>query len=171
MRLIIILTLLGFQITGIGQELNQIQFVDYFSVIRDIGSRNTKGDLTLKWDYESVLLLDSAYISEINKIRPDIVSNFRKFLSLPISDRSKKYLPTNSKNIKDYFVKKELLNILLSAFNNGIDIKNKRLDNCVYVKDNLKAIYSIYGISWTECYRVSINKNELIIELLYKIQE
>jgi hypothetical protein len=171
MKQIIVLILLGFQVAVLGQELNQIQFIDYSSVIEDIRSTNSKGDLAIKWDYESLLLLDTANICEINNIRPDIVKDFRKNFSLPILDRFKKHQPTNSKNIKDYFVKKELLNMLLSVFDNGIDIKNKKMDNKVYIKDDLKAIYTIYGDSWSECYRISIKKEELLIELLYQIKE
>jgi len=61
--------------------------------------------------------------------------------------------------------------MLLSVFDNGIDIKNKKMDNKVYIKDDLKAIYTIYGDSWSECYRISIKKEELLIELLYQIKE
>ena len=171
MRLTIISILLWVQIAGFGQESNEIQFIDYSSVINDICSKAPKSDLTTKWNYNSILLLDTAHITEIKTIRPDIVTDFRKVYNLAIPDRYKKLLLTNSKNIRDFFVKKELLDMLFSAFDNGIDIKNKNLGKEVYVKDDLEAIYSIYGDSWSEYFRISITKDGLLIELLSQISE
>lgn len=141
-------------------------YVDYRMVIEELKTSIVIKELSDKWDYKSILLLDSSEIKIINKVRPDIVKDFREYFSKPVEEKYRKILATDKKSIKDCVNNFKLYCITENG--PGID---SRLYYPFYVKDDKIALYEIYGNSWSECYRITLLNKKLLIELIDEIIE
>lgn len=143
-----------------GQNTNKIEFVDYNQVIEEINSSSNITDLKNKWDYNSILLLDSTQINRINEIRPDIVKDFREFSSYPIPDENKGIITMAVNSIKDCFIDENLRNLIIASFNYE-DLKYP-----IYIKDAKSAVFEIEGDGLHECKRITLTEKGIIIEMI-----
>ncbi len=73
-----------------------MEFIDYHDVINSISKSSIIPELQNNLDFEAILLLDSTHINIVNKIRPDIVSEFRRFSTHKIPDKDKIFIDGRS---------------------------------------------------------------------------
>lgn len=137
-------------------------YVDYKFVMDDLKKSPVADYDNSKWDLTFILLLDSTDIRLINKLRPDIVEDFRKNYSEPIIKNSKKIIPVKVNSI--HAIVKDFRKYIFPDNDNG----KLKMSFPYYFKDDNKAIFEIDGYC-TEVYRVTLQKDKLLIELIYKI--
>lgn len=52
-------------------------FIDYYVVINDLKNNPNDKSLRYRYDYTSILLLDSSQMKLIKSVRPDVIKEFR----------------------------------------------------------------------------------------------
>lgn len=145
------------------QKDKKVHSIKYGEIINDIKQSKSVKDLKSKYDYDLVLFLDTTDINLISEIRPDVVDRFRKTFSESKSLNSK-IISTDCKTIQS-----SIENFKKYRFAEYGDGRDARMTYPYYIKDDRIAVYVICGESWTECYRLTLLKNKLQIELLYLI--
>jgi len=162
MRSYIFLALLFFGIATIGNcQVKKTQFtIDYRTIVNELRSSKNLKALESKWDYESILMLDTSDIRLISRVAPKEVADFRKVFSYPIDKKNRKVISTDKSSI-DYCIK----DYRLYQFDNSQKLK---IDYPVYVKDKKVAVIRIYNNGYTECLRITLLKRkQLLVELMY----
>jgi hypothetical protein len=160
---------LWFSAVSLAQSNYSIQFLDYDSVIKKIKLSNSSAELKDKWNYLDILLLDNTEIKLIEKIRPDVVKDFRTNFSQPINE--KKTINLKVTSIQNCFSDPILLEQLFSNTTLETERKDKNLDPDIYIKDNKVAVYLIYGTEWSECDRIRLTNEGIQIEMIYMTQD
>lgn len=164
--LILIFVLTGFLNTAKCQRVGEGIFVDYQWVVNQLKTSKSIKDFTYKWNYGSILLLDSSEIEIINKIRPDVVKEFRRYFSKPTESKYRKTVLTDKKSIRDCVSNFEAYCIT----ENGLEM-GAQLDYPYYIKDDKIAVFEIYGDFWSESYRLTLQGNKVLVELVGSIIE
>lgn len=145
------------------QKVKRVNSIRYVDIINDIKQSKSVNDLKTKYNYDLVLFLDTTDISLVGEIRPDVVDRFRKTFS-ESKRLNSKIISTNCKTIQSSI--NNFKKYRFAEYGNGRDA---RMIYPYYIMDNRIAVYVICGESWTECYRLTLLKNKLQIELLYLI--
>jgi len=166
MRSYVVLALLFFGIVNIGNcQVKGTQFtIDYRTIVNELRSSKNLKALESKWDYESILMLDTSDIRLIYRVAPKVVADYRKVFSYPIDKKYKKVLSTDKSSIEDC-----IKDYRLYQFDNSLNLK---IDYPVYVKDKKVAVLQIYNNGYTECLRITLLKGkQLLVELMYSTIE
>lgn len=164
--LVLISLLIGILYTAKCQRVDEGIFVDYQWVINELKTSKSIEDFKYKWDYESILLLDSSEIETINKIRPDVVMDFRRYYSKPTESKYRKTVITDKKSIRDC-----ISNFEQYCLTEIDPEKDAKLYYPYYIKDDKIAVFEIYGDFWSEGYRITLQENKVLVELVSKIIE
>jgi hypothetical protein len=179
MKIILIsIFLLGININGFNQN-NKIEFIYYRDLVKCLDTMHVyipewKGECHLFPKYRDccndilnkIILLDTEKIELIEKLRPDPVYDFRKYLKKLNLDTNKRYFSTSAKYIQEFFVKEDMKKRLISFSPLVIDIKKIKIYD-VYIKDKI-ALFSLCnayeGCCWK--YRATLADNKLLIEYI-----
>ena len=170
MKKLITLFLLFQSLVMQGQDMSKMIFVDFDTAInylRSINFDTSKDTISKHISASNLLLLDTSYISQLEKYEDYAVKLFRDTHGAElVPEHYRKSIPVQSKDIKDYFRNRELFLRMMSWFIVGDKEIYRTYVDDVYVKGNSKAVFTIWGNRWSKSFRISIKGNELIIELI-----
>jgi len=144
----LLIIFLIFQIPSFGQPLRWENFINYDTVIKELKTTKDIKSLVYKYDYCSVLLLDSSNLKLVKETGYQYIDEFRKnapYLSL--SDKTVGFV-TDKKNIKEIFLDKNSLKKILGCVELG---DNSDFDYPIYIKGNM-AIFETSGPTWSNTY-------------------
>lgn len=150
-----------------GQPYRIDNFIDYKNVINDLKTHANDSHLKYKYDLTFVLLLDSSQIKLIEKIQPEAVKYFREYSSgLTFNNRTVGFV-TDKKDIKEVLMDKLDQKRIFECVNeeSDLDLVHVEFDHPIYVKEN-KAIFEIYGSTWSSTYFARLENGVLQINYL-----
>ena len=166
------ITLIAFQFPIYGQSLDKSSFIIYDEVINELKSAKNISGLENKYDYTSILLLDSTNIDLIKKTGYSYIDEFRILAAgLPLSKRTIGFV-TKKREIKEIFKDENLLKRILACTKtyNNPDIPVTKFDYPIYIKGNT-LIFETSGPTWSDTYYARLEKGILQINWLGGIIE
>ena len=156
MRKYTILTFFIFWTHMFGQNVSPLLFIDCKSAIQELKNNSNKIQIVEKYDWISILLLDSSEIMTIKKLNPYLITEYEDFaLGLKLKSKYKSY-PTKQEDIKRIFIDNSLKNQLLISLYNS---ENTYIKYPVYIKDN-KVVFDIYLGTWFATYFAKLEAGE-----------
>jgi hypothetical protein len=146
------------------------EFLDYNSVIKDLNKNGQDCWYYKRLDFEALLFLDKSALKTLLKVNPHFlkekcIDTTRVF---QIPNQTDLEFNVESNSLIDFFNNKPILNKTLDQV---IEVKNRNIDNTIYIKNDQIAILTIWGESWSRTYRVILVGGKVRFELLYDIDE
>jgi hypothetical protein len=148
-----------------------IDYVDIDSVMSDIQLNGNNSKYIKNVDLVFVLLLDSTYRVQIENIEPESVRLFDRVIGYKRFQENKIVITFKATDIRHAFDSKKFQKQLLSNCAKGQKNSNKELDSKIYIQDSHNGLFIVNGESYQECYCASISDNDVLINMIYKIQE
>jgi len=170
-----IVVIISFVLNNLSCQTSKLDFKDYNQILSDLKNNGQESEYFNDLDYESMIYLDKTCIKTLLKVNNAFLMDYSidtTILFLDIMDKQHiKYYKTSIKDIKDFFIRKSefesISRDLLSQDYNQVH----ELDPSIYFKDTTKAVYTIFGNSWSKTYRITLTNATLKIESLYEIIE
>ena len=180
MRLIIIISFYtGFIISSLIAQPDHgeiIDFYDYDSVLKDLNQNGRKSKYYMNLDYRSMLYLDKASLKTLIKINQNFLNEFEIDTSKIFYEVTEKFIKEYSTvylSIRDLFADRNRWTSMIKQFK-GENLNREteiHLDKIIYIKDDTKAVFTVWGNGWSDTYRVILKNRRLLMVLLYQIQE
>lgn len=161
-------------------QSTDLNFIDYNQVLLDIKNKGKESKYYQNLDYKSMLYLDKKCFIELAALNPNFlkeenIDTLRLFSSIPETfinyNQDVKYFKSEINNLKEFFLNTNEFEAINNEFFGVTHELKYKLWPKIYIKDNLKAIYTIYGKSYSETYRISLLDKKLKVEYLYSIME
>ena len=153
-----------------GKE-NEFLLIDVDSLDISKEQKITSSFSINKIDLEGILLLDSSFIDEIEKVSPKLVEGFRQYYVDAPMDIFEDTIKTNFQSLAQCFNDSQTLKRILKVAGQPEYSDSYTMGKVVYIRNDSIAIFDIYGSFWSERNRIELNKGFLRIEMIYSIVE
>jgi hypothetical protein len=154
---------------------NKPIILDIDNILEDLKNEGQSSKYLKGLNPEAMLLLDFSCLKDLLKVNPRMLSekgiNPEDFSAPTDSNNIKQYQLLFSSDLRTLFTEHETFRLLIQkTWGDNID-PDYKLESEVYIKEPDKAIFTIYGRSWSKTFRLTMNNGLIILENTSQIIE
>jgi hypothetical protein len=143
-------------------------FLEYDNILKDLKKEGQSSKYLKGLNPEAMLLLDFNCLKDLLKVNPRMLAendiNPEYFNASTDSNYMKQYQLLFSSDLRSLFTEQETIRLLIQeTWGDNID-PDYKLESEVYIKEPNKAIFTIYGRSWSKTFRLTMNDGLIILE-------
>ena len=160
--------------TFVHSQNSKTIFLDYDEILHDLNNEGQSSKYFKGLNAEAMLLLDYNCLKDLLKVNPVLNENEINQENFSIQSDSnyiRHYQLLFFTDIKRLFSIQETYKLILKEiWGDSIEL-NYKLDSEVYIKEPNKAVFTIYGNSWSKTFRLTLKNGLIALELVSQIIE